>query len=169
MSEKRPRLVRAAAMTAISRTVSKAPANDAIDFDLLPGLVGYHLRRAQVSVFARFNQAMAATQITPGQFGVLVLIGANPGLTQSALAKAVGIERSTMVAVIDGLERRKLVERRASPVDRRSHALVLSGAGTVLLDDLKKRVLRHERQFLEALSAEERQTLIRLLRSISAE
>ena len=67
---------------------------DDIDFDVLPGLIGYHLRRAQVAVFAHFADSIAR-QATPGQFGVLTLIGVNPGLTQSALASAVGIERST--------------------------------------------------------------------------
>lgn len=140
-----------------------AKGSGGIDYGILPGLVGYHVRRAQIAVFAEFNRTMAEHQITPGQFGVLTLIGGNPGLTQSALAKAVGIERSTMVAMIDGLEVRGLVERRDSPKDRRSHALVLSAAGEARLEQLKKLVLRHERQILADLSLEERQTLIGLL------
>lgn len=138
---------------------------DDIDFDLLPGLVGYHLRRAQVAVFAQFADSIAR-QATPGQFGVLTLIGANPGLTQSALARAVGIERSTMVAVIDGLEDRGLVERRPSPVDRRSYALVLSGDGEALLADLKVRVRAHDDKATNSLNAEEKATLMALLRRL---
>ena len=67
--------------------------------------MGYHLRRAQISFFNDFENSMDGVQITPGQFGVITLITVNSGLTQSALACAVGIERSTMVAVIDVLER----------------------------------------------------------------
>ena len=85
------------------------PAADALDFDILPQLMGYQLRRAQLRMFTDFAGAMGAVQITTGQFGVLVLIEDNPGSTQSALARAIGIERSTMVAVIDTLERRALV------------------------------------------------------------
>ena len=66
--------------------------------------MGYHLRRAQISFFNEFENSMVGFQITPGQFGVITLIALNPGLTQLALARAVGIERSTMVAVIDVLE-----------------------------------------------------------------
>ena len=139
---------------------------DDIDFDVLPGLIGYHLRRAQVAVFAHFADSIAR-QATPGQFGVLTLIGVNPGLTQSALASAVGIERSTMVAVIDGLEARCLVERRPSPVDRRSYALVLSDAGKVLLDELKERVRAHDDKATAILDADEKATLMALLRRLT--
>ena len=106
--------------------MNKVTKETYLDFDLLPTLVGYQLRRAQISVFDDFVKTMTSVQITPGQFGVITLIAANPGLTQSALARAVGIKRSTMVVVIDALEGRRLVKRRPSVIDRRSYALVLS-------------------------------------------
>lgn len=134
-----------------------------VKLDLLPGLIGYHLRRAQVTVFNDFVRTMADEKITPGQFGVLTLIRANPGLTQSALARAVGIERSTMVAVIDALETRNLVERQAAPTDRRSYALILTQDGETLLDRLNPMVLGHEERIAKDLSAAERRMLIDLL------
>ncbi len=137
-----------------------------VDYGMLSGLVGYHLRRAQALVFADFMTEAAAFGITPGQFGVLVLIEANAGLTQSALAKALGIERSTMVAVIDRLERQGLVERLGSAQDRRSYALRLSAAGAALLERLKPIVRRHERKIAAGLTAAEAATLIGLLRRI---
>jgi DNA-binding MarR family transcriptional regulator len=135
----------------------------ALDFGVLPELVGYHLRRAQVHFFADFVRTMAEAQVTPGQFGVLSLIGANPGMTQSALARAVGIERSTMVAVIDALQSRGLVERAPSPVDRRSYALVLTDQGKALLEQLVPMVRGHERRLMRKLTSDEREQLIRLL------
>jgi DNA-binding MarR family transcriptional regulator len=143
------------------------PAADALDFDILPQLMGYQLRRAQLRMFTDFAGAMGAVQITPGQFGVLVLIEANPGSTQSALARAIGIERSTMVAVIDTLERRALVERRPSKVDRRSNALVLSTGGAALMDKLRPMVRAHEDCIAGDLSPAERRLLIDLLRRLS--
>jgi DNA-binding MarR family transcriptional regulator len=144
---------------------SAPPADSAADLDygILPDLVGYHLRRAQVTVFGDFAQSVADFRITPGQFGVLTLVGRNPGLSQSALARAVSVERSTMVAVIDGLEARRLIERQASPVDRRSYALVLTDKGRKLLRELEKVVMAHDRRATENLSESERATLIRLL------
>jgi len=135
----------------------------ALDFGVLPELIGYHLRRAQVHFFADFARTMAEAQITPGQFGVLSLVGANPGMTQSALARAVGIERSTMVAVIDALQARGLVERAPSPVDRRSYALVLTDQGKALLERLIPMVRGHERRLARKLDPEERERLIELL------
>jgi DNA-binding MarR family transcriptional regulator len=140
-----------------------------IDFDVLPTLVGYHLRRAQITVFNDFVKTMNSVQITPGQFGVALLIYANPGLTQSALARAVGIERSTMVAVIDALESRGLVERRPSPVDRRSYALVLSDQGVEWIEKLKPMVESHEDRISKNLSPEERTQLIALLSKVAAD
>lgn len=143
-----------------------APAAEAVDYDILPELVGYHLRRAQSVVFDDFARTMAAQRIAPGQFGVLVLIAANPGLSQSALARAVGVERSTMVAVIDRLQARGLVERRRSAADRRSYALGLSAAGRRLLVRLKPMVRRHDRRVTKRLDAAEKATLIGLLRRL---
>ncbi len=146
--------------------MSGAPPVEAVDYDILPELVGYHLRRAQGVVFDDFLRTMAAQRIAPGQFGVLVLIAANPGLSQSALARAVGVERSTMVEVIDRLQARGLVERRPSAADRRSYALGLSAAGRRLLTRLKPMVRRHERRVTKRLDDAEKATLIGLLRRL---
>src|SRR5687768_16275743 len=75
-----------------------------LDHGLLPRLVGYQLRLAQLAVFRDFDRATADLGLTPGRFGMLVLIEANPGVTQSELARAVGLDRSTMVALLDQLE-----------------------------------------------------------------
>ena len=141
-----------------------------VDYGMLTELVGYHLRRAQATVFDDFMRTMAedgnGDGVTPGQFGVLVLIGSNPGASQSTIAKAIGVERSTMVAVIDRLQERGLVSREVSEVDRRSYALKLTGDGAALTTRLGKRVRDHERRIASALSGEEKETLIRLLRRI---
>ncbi len=150
-----------------SESSGSAKKDDGVDYDILPSLLGYHLRRAQIAVFNDFVKTVAAMQITPGQFGVIVLIGSNPGLTQSALARAVGIERSTMVAVIDALESRGLVARRPSPSDRRSNALVLSDAGKDLVDRLKPIVQTHDARVVGALSEAEKEQLIDLLSRIT--
>lgn len=144
-------------------------------YGALSDLVGYHLRRAQARVFDDFMASVAgegrgaeAGGITPGQFGVLALIDANPGLSQSALARALGIERSTMVEVIDRLEGQSLVARTVSLADRRSYALHLTEAGHALLARLKPVIKRHERHMTADLSDEEVATLIDLLRRIGA-
>ncbi len=134
---------------------------------MLPGLVGYNVRRAQIAVAQNFQSWMAPFDITPGQFGVLLLIRQNQGLSQSELGNALGIDRSTMVAVIDRLEGRGLVVRAPSPSDRRSYALHLSEQGESLLDQMVGRVEDHERAISGDLSEEEQATLISLLRRVA--
>lgn len=139
-----------------------------IERGVLDTLVGYHLRRAQVAIFADFARAMAGLDVTPGQFGVLVLIAANKGLSQSALGQALGLDRSTMVGVIDRLDRRGLVVRAPAPNDRRSYALKLSAKGEALRREVARRVRIHERRVARGLSEAERTALIELLRSIKS-
>ena len=142
-------------------------ARTAVDYGPLAGLIGYHLRRAQAVVFEDFMRSMAEQRITPGQFGVLTMVEANPDISQSALARALGIERSTMVAVIDELEARGLAERRAARHDRRSYALKLTADGAALLSALMPKVRRHEQRITADLSRAEKQRLIDLLRRLS--
>jgi DNA-binding MarR family transcriptional regulator len=134
---------------------------------VLPNLLGYQLRRAQIAVFQNFARAMADFDITPGRFGVLEVIGANAGLSQSELGAILGIDRSTVVAVIDRLETDGLVRRLKAPNDRRSHALQLSEKGATTLAALEQRVAAHERDIAAGLSASERKTLLALLARVA--
>jgi DNA-binding MarR family transcriptional regulator len=143
-----------------------AKAETQPDFSLLPDLLGYHLRRAQSAVFQDFAAIIDGANVTPGQFGVLALIEANAGLSQTRLAEILGIDRSTIVAVIDKLEHRGLVERAARPNDRRSHALKLSRQGQSRFEALARLVKKHEARIAHRLSTRERETLIDLLRRI---
>lgn len=134
---------------------------------LLPDLLGYHLRRAQLAVFQDFAATIDGADITPGQFGVLALIDANPGLSQTRLGQILGIDRSTVVGVIDKLEARSLVERAQRPNDRRSHALKLSQQGIKHFRELSRKVRLHENRVAEDLSAREREQLIALLQRLA--
>jgi|SRR5579864_1572983 len=138
-----------------------------ISLGILPTLLGYQLRRAQLDVFQNFAEVVGASELTPGQFGVLVVIDANPGLSQTRLGNALSVDRSTVVAVIDRLEQRGLVLRQAAPNDRRSHALYLSEEGKAALQRLMERVRIHEEWITRDLSATERLGLIALLQRVA--
>jgi len=134
-----------------------------LDYGLLPDLLGYQLRRAQVRLFQHFAATVGERAITPGQLGILVLIQRNPGLSQSALARALGVERSTLGEVVERFEKRGLISRQPSPSDRRSLALHLSPAGEALMAELTPLVRDHEKRFTAALSPAEREQLVGLL------
>lgn len=138
-----------------------------ISLGLLPALLGYNLRRAQVAVFQNFAEVVGTSELTPGQFGVLVVVDANPGLSQTQLGNALGIDRSTVVAVIDKLESHGLVARQPALNDRRSHALRLSERGKAMLRRLTERVQAHEREIARHLSADEQARLVELLSRVA--
>ena len=97
-----------------------------------------------------------------------MLVSRNPGISQTALARAVGVERSTLGEGIDRLRKRHLLLRKPAPKDRRSYALHLSAIGEKFLDDFVPRLLRHEDDVAARLSPEERKTLLALLRRLAA-
>ena len=130
---------------------------------LLSGLLGYRLRVAQQTVFRDF--ARSIPEASPGRVGILLLIDANPGVMQSRLAQAVGIDRSTMVGVLHGLQARELIERRRGE-DRRTNGLWLTRTGRALVASLKQRIRIHERRVASRLSAAERAQLLALLEKL---
>ena len=145
----------------------KGPSQDhTIDMGLLPQLIGFNLRCAQVAVFQHFNRSAGAGEISPPQFGALILIEANPGISQSAIAGALRFDRSTLVQIIDRLEDRGFVVREVSAHDRRSHALKLTPKGTTALADLKQQTSAHEDHMTRMLSLEEKEQLLSLLARI---
>lgn len=133
---------------------------------MLAGLIGYRLRLAQQTVFRDF--ARHVSELSPGRAGILMLVDANPGVTQSRLARAVGLDRSTMVGVVDAMEARGLLERRRGE-DRRTNGLWLTRAGRSLLARLRARIELHENRIAAELSALERIQLIALLAKLSGE
>ncbi len=140
-----------------------------LDYGVLPGLIGYQLRMAQIALFKDFAQGPGAEDVTPGLFGVLVVIEANPDLKQSDLARATRLDRSTVVTVIDNLEKRGLVERRVALHDRRSNAIRLTEAGLALLKKLKRQVAQHEKRLMQNFTTAERDQLVALLQKVFPE
>jgi DNA-binding MarR family transcriptional regulator len=143
-------------------------ANDEpLDLGMLPGLLGYQLRRAQIAAFQHFAATVGKAGITPGWFGLMVIVANNEGLSQTRLARALGIDGSTMVAMIDRLEENGWMQRQRSAVDRRTHALSLTDAGNALLAQLTPQVEAHEAELAKDLSAGDKRDLLALLAKIA--
>ena len=135
---------------------------------ILPGLLGYQLRHANLKVVGGFAERIARHNVTAAQFGLLVLVGANPGASQAALARAFRTDRSVMVRLIDRLQAAGLVDRRPREGDRRSNAIVLTAGGAALLETLKREVRAFEDAATACLGPEETETLLALLARINA-
>jgi DNA-binding MarR family transcriptional regulator len=135
-----------------------------LDIGVLNEHLGYFIRRLQVWVFQDFIRTLAPVDIRPAQYSVLVVIAANPGLSQSDLADRLGIERARLVRVLDKLERRGLTQRLASPTDRRSHALRLTREGQKILKRAAMLAALHEAKLIEKLGPEQRKSMLTLLK-----
>ena len=140
-----------------------ADGNGEIGLDALLGHAGYAVRRFQIWIFQDFIRTLAAADIRPTQYSVLTVIGANPGLSQMAVAQRLGIERARLVHLLDSLEDRKLVKRVRSKTDRRSHALHLTARGETSLRQFKLLAAEHERHVAEKIGKENREQLLRIL------
>jgi DNA-binding MarR family transcriptional regulator len=137
--------------------------DDEIGLDALAGHAGYAVRRFQIWVFQDFIRTLAAVDIRPTQYSVMTVIGANPGLSQMAVANRLGIERARLVHLLDSLERRDLVARIRSATDRRSHALHLTARGKTALVQFKRLAAEHERHVAEKIGKANREKLLQIL------
>ena len=134
----------------------------------LEEFIGYNLKRAYVIVQADFRRALGEDGFAPRVFSALSLVVQYPNVTQSGLARMLGIERSGLVAIVDELEGRGLLKRTIVPGDRRVQALVPTQKGKTVYAEARATVRAHEEQLLSNLSTDEKATLMALLAKIRA-
>ncbi|MBS4082728.1 MAG: winged helix-turn-helix transcriptional regulator [Rhizobiales bacterium] len=147
----------------------KGGANENVDFGPLANWVGFHLRLAQTASFQAFVQEARAVDLSPGRFATLMLIGRNPGISQTALAAANGRDKSTLTPILEDLERRGLIVREKMKTDRRSYQLSLTDAGKKMLDQLTVCAKRHDDNLDRIIGAKDRVKFLKILQKISAE
>ena len=135
-------------------------------FEELDGLLGYRLRRAQGAMHRDFMAAVASLDLTQKQAATLWLISGNPGVAQVAVASALGMDRATMMAIVDRLEQRRLVIRQRSTTDRRRQELYLTPAGQNALRKAKARIAKHEERFKALFTAAELESLLSALQRL---
>ncbi len=136
-------------------------------YDVLDELLGYSLRRAQVAMFAAFHDATRGMGVTPPRFTALVVIGANPGLSQTVLGNVLGIARSGAMLLASLFEAQGWVERRHRPDDGRAWGLYLTAKGESIVQKMKQRVAATDRKRADVLSPGERRQLLRLLAKLA--
>ncbi len=135
----------------------------------LEDLIGYNLKRAYVIVQADFRDALGKDGLSARVFSALSLTVKYPNITQSELARMMGIERSGLVAIVDELEERGYLQRAPVPGDRRVQALVPTDRGRQAYTKAIEIVRVHEERLFEGLTEEERTTLLILLKKIREE
>jgi len=137
-----------------------------LDLDCLPTLIGFNIRRAQIALWRDFNRQFADGDVRPGVFSAMLLANANPGIAQTDIANQLGIDKASVVSLIDRMENTGWVERRRSTEDRRRQGIFLTPEGIKACRSLKKEMIEHERKFVSRYSEQELRVLISLLRRL---
>jgi MarR family transcriptional regulator, transcriptional regulator for hemolysin len=138
-----------------TRPSSEAPITE------FAGQLFFRLWRAS---HTRSASVLESVGLTPALFALLNVIGAREGAIQQELGAAMGIDRSTMVLLIDQLERAGLAKRRPSPTDRRAREVAITPKGRRLLERARQLIVQVEEEVLAGLTAAERRELLALLR-----
>jgi DNA-binding MarR family transcriptional regulator len=120
------------------------------------------------AVSRHFHETRAPLELEPGEFALLRAVSASGGEPQNALAERLHISPSWMVAIVDELERRELLERRPHARDRRVRNLHLTAAGKRLLKQAERRAQQFDRQVSDPLTELELQQLLGLLHRVAA-
>ena len=140
---------------------SKPPAP--ITIDAVYAAPGYLFRRMQQIAVSIFMEECRAFDLTPVQYAALVAIHTHPGIDATRLSAVIAFDRSTLGSVIERLEAKHYVERKAAPEDRRIKLLYLTRAGAAILRDIIPAVERAQARMLEPLKPADRKTLTTLL------
>lgn len=131
------------------------------------GWTAFLLSQVGAHAASRFGERLAPLRLAPQHAGVLRMIGLSAGLSQRVLGERLGILPTRLVAVLDELQQRGLLERRDVPEDRRSHALHLTAQGEATLEEIGRIARDHGEALCRALDERERQELTALLARIA--
>jgi len=134
----------------------------------LRGLIGYQIQRAHLLMGTDARAALAPFDLSPAKFTALLMIRDNPGCDQTALGRALSVNRSSAMKLVNILEERGLVERRAGR-DLRTNALFLLPEGEAQIGAMVKAVHQSDARMTRQLSQDEAAHLLALLGKISAE
>lgn len=130
--------------------------------------VAFMLSSLGYAVSRRFHQTLGPLELEPGEFALLRAVAANEGESQNALAERLHISPSWMVAIVDQLEKRELLERKPHAHDRRVRNLHLTAGGKKLLKRAETHAQRFDHQVSAPLDETELQQLLTLLDRVAA-
>lgn len=154
----------------MTNSARQTTAEEALPADAdLTSFIGYNLKRALSLVQADLVQVLGTMDLRAVSFSALSIVVRNPGINQTQLAEALKIERSNLVQLIDELSGRALLARTPVAGDRRRYALMPTMAGKTLCARAEAAVADHEARVFSMLDAEEKATLLAILRKIRVE
>lgn len=117
-----------------------------------PHRLGYLLKHAQLRYAQLTTAELASLEITPRQWAALNCLDEQHELSQREVAELLGVDRTTMVALVDELQAHGWVTRHPQPDDRRKNLVRLTATGRDLMRRGGRVIDECERRFLAALS-----------------
>jgi DNA-binding MarR family transcriptional regulator len=141
-------------------------SSDRDNGDRAPSNLAFLLSQVGIHVSRRFAERIAVLDLHPGLFRVLDLVDLAEGQSQQAIARTIEVPPSRMVALVDELEERGMVERRPDPADRRVRALYLTRKGRQTLARGRKIAAEHEEELTRGMAAADRRRLVDLLQKL---
>jgi DNA-binding MarR family transcriptional regulator len=137
--------------------------------DMGKGQAAFLLAQLGAYAASQFAERLGVLELAPSDAGILRLLRMSAGLSQQELASKLQIHPSRLVAILDNLEKRGFVERRANPGDRRLYSLYLTKDGEGVLEKIGKVAREHQDALLSVLNKDERDELANLLLKIADE
>lgn len=131
---------------------------------MLEERVGYELKRTQHALRSTLDEALRELSLTAPQYAALAVLEDAPGVSSAELARRCFVTAQTMNAIVAGLERRGLLERRPHPTHGRIRETRLTAAGYRLLAEAHEAVRRIEAAMTSDVGAEEHVALLDVLR-----
>ncbi|MEN2788534.1 MarR family transcriptional regulator [Sphingomonas oligophenolica] len=132
--------------------------------DPLGAMLGFQLRRASVAVMMALAEELATLGLNPGEASLLLFIGANEGVTQSDIGRAMRAQPANLQPLVHKLWQAGALDRVAGK--GRAIALSLSDEGRVLCEKVSRAFARNEARITRRVPAERRAEMIELLRLI---
>lgn len=135
-----------------------------LSFGPLSGIVGFHIARAGVRTYESYERFIGKPfGLKKAEFSLLMLVHANPGISPKRLARALAVTAPKLTLLLDGLQKRKLIQRERNPDDGRSQHLLLTEQGLKLARSAATAATLMETELQSVLSAAEHAMLVELL------
>lgn len=126
-----------------------------------PGHLARRVTQRATRLFLKY-----CPEVTPRQFGALLILEKAEDLDQKQLAQLLHVDQTNIAMIIRGLEKKGLVQRLTAPSDRRRKVVSLTSRGRSAMKSIKRKARRVDEELLRALNRQERRQLISLLEKL---
>lgn len=139
---------------------------DVVEPEFFRDQFAYRIRLIQIAAFKQFEARLQAYGPAARYFGLLCFIETNPLASQGKLGDAIHLDRSSLVPILETLEKVGLVRRVSDPSDKRLRLVELTDQGRAIVNELKVHAARHEETLVAGFSDKERRTLLDMLKRV---